>query len=126
MMQIKRRIAGTGELIVLQSADGEVAGGMEARLLRIRGYPAIRRLVQAFHVLAIEEVFDVRRFGLVAPEEADVTGEGPGVVFEAGFGVDVEDGVVDGDPSAGWNGRRSTFNGLGVWEGNAEIDLRKL
>lgn len=82
-MEEEDRVAGAGEGIVLETADGEVAGGVEERLgLGAVDLPAVGALFEAVDVIAAQQVLHVRRASLLAPEEVDVAGQAAGVVFE--------------------------------------------
>lgn len=83
VVEVKGRVAWAGKGIVRQTADDEVARGVEdgLRWRRVAGdLPAVGALFEAVDVSAAEEELDVGCLGLVGPEEVDVAGQGSGVV----------------------------------------------
>lgn len=92
VVQIEDGVARAGEGVVLQAADGKVAGRVDLGLAaahvaavgggRVGILPAVRALLEAGHVRAVEQVLDVASTRLPAPVQIDVACQAARVVAQ--------------------------------------------
>ena len=101
VVHVKDRIAGAGEGVVLQTADGEVAGRVDLGFAasdvpavlrcRVLVLPSVGALFEAPGVGAGQKVLDVASRSLLAPVKIDVARQTARVVLQRAF---VDTGIV--------------------------------